>query len=190
MNKMKKHIILGFFLLLVGCLLPAYKAEAAKVKLSSKKLEVTVGDTKTLQLKNNTKKVKWSVTSGGKLISLKEKKKTGVKIVAVKKGTAKVCAKIGKKKYTCTVTVKAAVKKSSSDQKALKALIKKVGKGTKISSNMNNKKQYEWNSKGKLVEIDWENCNIKGTVSFAGLASLTGIFVHNNKILNFSVLLY
>ena len=40
----------------------------------------------------------------------KNKKKNSVKIVAVKSGKAKVQVKAGKKKYTCTVTVKSAKK--------------------------------------------------------------------------------
>lgn len=88
------------------------KAEAAKkVKLSTKKLTVTVKKTKVLKLKNNKKKVKWSVTSGKKFIKLKSKKKTRVKIVGKKAGKSKVQAKIGKKKYVCKVTVKASPKK-------------------------------------------------------------------------------
>lgn len=93
---------------------PSQEAEAAKakkVKLGSKKLTVQVGKTKTLKLKNNKKKVKWTVVSGKTKIKLKSKKKTSVKIVGKKKGTARVQARIGKKKYICKVTVKAAAKK-------------------------------------------------------------------------------
>ncbi len=39
-------------------------------------------------------------------IALKNKKKTGVQVIAKKQGTAKVQAKVGKKKYICKVTVK------------------------------------------------------------------------------------
>lgn len=88
---------------------PAPGARAAKkVSLDKKKLTITVGKSKKLKLKNNKKKVTWKITSGKKCIKLKAKKKTGVTIVAKKKGTAKVQAKIGTKKYTCKVTVKAA----------------------------------------------------------------------------------
>ena len=43
---------------------------------------------------------------GNKNIKLKSKRRTSVKVVALKKGTAKVQAKLGKKKYICRVTVK------------------------------------------------------------------------------------
>lgn len=106
MRKMKFHISVVLVVALSVCLIPADKSMAATVKLSSKKLTIIVGKTKTLKLKNNKKKVKWTVTSGKKNVTLKNKKKTSVKIVGKKAGTAKIQAKIGKKKYVCKVTVK------------------------------------------------------------------------------------
>lgn len=97
---------------------------AKKVKLSTKKLTVTVGKKKTLKLKNNKKKVKWTVTSGKARIKLKSKKKTSVVIVGKKAGTAKVQAKVGKKKYTCKVSVKA-VKKATKPTATKAAVTKK-----------------------------------------------------------------
>lgn len=72
--------------------------------------EVRVGKKVILRLKNNNKRVKWSVTAGKKNIRLSAKKKKSVVIKGVKKGSAKVQAKIGKKKYICKVTVLAAKK--------------------------------------------------------------------------------
>lgn len=95
---------------LMVTMMPPNAAMAAKaskkVKLSSKKITLTVGKKKTLKLKNNKKKVKWTVKSGKTKIKLKSKKKTSVVIVAKKAGTAKVQAKVGKKKYVCKVVVK------------------------------------------------------------------------------------
>lgn len=81
-------------------------AASKKMSLSTKKMTITVGQSKKLKLKNNKKKVKWKVVSGKKNISLKNKKKTGVNIVGRKKGTAKVQAVIGNKKLACKITVK------------------------------------------------------------------------------------
>ena len=67
-----------------------------------------MGEAVKIQLKNNKKKVKWSITSGKKNVTLSKKKKTGVTIKGKKAGKAKVQAKIGKKKYVCKVTVKKA----------------------------------------------------------------------------------
>ena len=82
------------------------------MKLSKKKVTITVGKSKKITLKNSKKKAKWSIKKGKKFIKLTKKKKKSVTIKAVKKGTATVVAKVGKKKYTCKVTVKA---KASSD---------------------------------------------------------------------------
>ena len=62
----------------------------------------------TLKVKKATKKVKWSVTKGKKVIKLSKKKKASVVITGKKAGKAVVTAKAGKKKLTCKVTVKAA----------------------------------------------------------------------------------
>lgn len=83
-------------------------AAKKKVKLSKKAVTVAVGESVKIQLKNNKKKVKWSITSGKKNVTLSKKKKTGVIIKGKKAGKAKVQAKIGKKKYVCKVTVKKA----------------------------------------------------------------------------------
>ncbi len=91
-------------------------AAKKQVKFSAKKLTVQVGQSKKLKLKNDQKKVTWSVVSGKKCISLKAKKKTGVTVKGKRAGKAKVQAKIGKKKYTCIVTVKAAEDKTDPTQ--------------------------------------------------------------------------
>ena len=94
------------FALLLG-LIPANEVSAAKkVSLSTKKLTVTKGKSKTLKVKNTKKKVKWKILSGKKYISLKKKGKVAVSVKGKKKGTAKVQATVGKKKLTCKVTVK------------------------------------------------------------------------------------
>ena len=94
------------FALLLG-LIPANEVSAAKkVSLSTKKLTVTKGKSKTLKVKNTKKKVKWKILSGKKYISLKKKGKVAVSVKGKKKGTAKIQATVGKKKLTCKVTVK------------------------------------------------------------------------------------
>lgn len=106
MKKIKK----GFALLLVFVMAVSVIPQSAfaakkKVKLSKKAVTVAVGEAVKIQLKNNKKKVKWSITSGKKNVTLSKKKKTGVIIKGKKAGKAKVQAKIGKKKYVCKVTV-------------------------------------------------------------------------------------
>ncbi len=65
-------------------------AAKKKVKLSKKSVTVTVGKTVKVKLKNNKKKVKWTVTSGKKNVKLSKKKKTSVTIHGKKAGKAKV----------------------------------------------------------------------------------------------------
>lgn len=92
----------------VSLLSPAEPAAAAKkVKFNVKKLSLTVGKKKTLKIKNVKKKAKWSIKSGKDKIKLQKKKKASVVVAAKKAGSAKVQAKVGKKKYVCKVVVKA-----------------------------------------------------------------------------------
>lgn len=104
---MKKMKFFWAFLILLLLFCPVGTAHAkGKTSLNPAKLTITQGNTKTIKLKNNKKKVTWSVVSGKTNIALKNKKKTGVQVIAKKQGTAKVQAKIGRKKYICKVTVK------------------------------------------------------------------------------------
>lgn len=103
----QKVKIFWALLILLLLLCPAGTAHAkGKTSLNTAKLTMTQGNTKTIKLKNNKKKVIWSVVYGKTNIALKNKKKTGVQVIAKKQGTAKVQAKVGKKKYICKVTVK------------------------------------------------------------------------------------
>lgn len=94
--------------LLLGVSMPSSPAAAKKKapKLSAKKVSISVGQTKTIKLKNGKKAV-WSIKSGKKVVSLSKKKKTSVVVKGKKAGKAVVLAKVGKKKLTCKVTVKA-----------------------------------------------------------------------------------
>lgn len=94
--------------LLLGVSMPSLPAAAKKKapKLSTKKVSISVGQKKTIKLKNGKKAV-WSIKSGKKFVSLSKKKKTSVVVKGKKAGSAVVLAKVGKKKLTCKVTVKA-----------------------------------------------------------------------------------
>lgn len=109
---MKKSLTKGMAALLVAALVvtPASPVSAAakKVALSKKKVVLRTGEKQKIKIKNTKKKVKWSIKSGKKYIKLQNKKKNSVVIRAKKTGTAKVQAKVGKKKYICKVTVKKA----------------------------------------------------------------------------------
>ena len=106
MRTKKQLIACGLsFALLLG-MIPVNEVSAAKkVNLSTKKLTVTKGKSKTLKVKNAKKTVKWKILSGKKRIALKKKSNVAVTIKGKKKGTAKVQATISKTKLVCKVTV-------------------------------------------------------------------------------------
>ena len=91
--------------LTAGLCQTAAPSQAATPKLSPKKFTMKVGKTAALKVKKTSKKAKWSIVSGKKNIRLTAKKKTSVKVKAVKAGKAKISCKIGKKKLVCKVTV-------------------------------------------------------------------------------------
>ncbi len=102
---MKRKISIITIMCLVVALCPTTVKAVPKLKLSDKNISVQVGKTKVLKVKNTRQKARWSIKSGKKNIKLKAKKRTSVKIYGVKKGTAKVQCKLGKKKLVCKVKV-------------------------------------------------------------------------------------
>ena len=103
MKTTKKILSLVLALSLVLSMFMTGNSDAkAKIKLNKKKITMTVGQKYKLKLKNYKKKVKW--TSFKK--STATVHKNGV-VTAKKKGSVKITALAGKKKYVCKVTVKA-----------------------------------------------------------------------------------
>ena len=98
--------------LTAGLCQTAAPSQAATPKLSTKNLTMKVGKTAVLKVKKTSKKAKWSIVSGKKNIRLTAKKKTSVKVKAVKAGKAKISCKIGKKKLICKVSVKSDIKEN------------------------------------------------------------------------------
>ena len=125
-------LVLAGALVITSVFVPGQQTDAkAKVKLNKKKLVLTVGKKAKLKVKGTKKKVKWS--SSKKKIATVTKK--GV-VKAKKKGTAKIVAKIGKKKYTCKVVVKAKKKaKVMSKPKAVAKVTAKPKATAKVTAN-------------------------------------------------------
>ena len=113
---MKKETAKLLGLALAGSMLVSMAAPGAdaatKMTISKKKITIAAGEKATIKVKKTKKKVKWSVTSGKKVVKLTKKKKTSVVVVAKKTGKAVVAAKLGKKMVTCKVTVTAAKKEA------------------------------------------------------------------------------
>ena len=124
-------LVLAGALVITSVFVPRQQTDAkAKVKLNKKKLVLTVGKKAKLKVKGTKKKVKWS--SSKKKIATVTKK--GV-VKAKKKGTAKIVAKIGKKKYTCKVVVKAKKKaKVTSKPKAVAKVTAKPKATAKVTA--------------------------------------------------------
>lgn len=157
---------------------------AKKIKISKTKLTLKVGQSKTLSVKNlskkNKKKLKWS--SSKKKVATVSKKG---KVTAKKAGTAKITAKVGKKKYTCKVTVKKNTTANNNsgnnsnnntnkdntqtpappektkeqlaaeDRENLTALIKKQREsGALISEDLTDGYFYGWNADGRLTYLN------------------------------------
>ena len=80
MRKQKSLVLLLIFAMALSLFPQTAYAAKKKVKLNKKSVIVNVGKTVKIKLKNNKKKVKWSVTSGKKKVALSKKKKTGVTI--------------------------------------------------------------------------------------------------------------
>ncbi len=154
--KKRKNGLIFLFLLLLLLMCPARIADAKeKTVLSTARLTITEGTTKTLKLKNNRKKVTWNVISGKKNIRLQNKSKSGVRIAAKKQGIAKVQAVIGKRKYICLITVKRKrvteldimvngkkFRAELSDTVAAKALVKKLPITINMKELNGNEKYY------------------------------------------------
>ncbi len=75
-------------------------AQAATLKISSTKLDLEVGQTKSLKITGTTKKVTWS--SSKKSVATVSSKG---KVTALAEGSSTITAKAGEKKLSCKVTV-------------------------------------------------------------------------------------
>lgn len=100
MKKIKKMLLCLMLLLSFSMVLPV-QAQAA-VKINKKTASVNVGKTVQLKISGTKKKAKWSSNKNSVATVTQKGKVTGKK-----KGTATITAKIGSKKYTCKITVKA-----------------------------------------------------------------------------------
>ena len=158
MKKSKK-----LFMMLLVCLLMSMAVmpiSASAAKLNKKSITLNVGKTYTLKTAGIKGKITWS--SNKKSIATVSSK--GV-VKAVKKGTAVVTAKYGKKKLTCKVTVKQPVTsiKLNKTSITLKKGNKLTLKATVYPKNANNR-AVVWKSSNKKV----------ATVSSKGIVKAVG----------------
>lgn len=130
----KKASVLLFALMLVVCM--ALSVSAASI--SKKKVTICTGQTIQLKVNGVKKKARW--TSSNKSVATVTQKG---KVSAKKKGTTTATAKIGKKKYTCKVTVE-------SPKLSKTSITVKKGKTYQLKMR-NTKQKYKWSSKNKSI---------------------------------------
>ena len=109
---MKKSIIIVITLFMISLIFQSgvFVEAKGKVRLSRTSASVYVGKSIILKVKNTKSKAKWS--SKNKKIAVVNSKG---KVTGKKKGTTKIIAKVGKKKYKCKVVVKSIAKSSANN---------------------------------------------------------------------------
>ena len=130
--------LISAVILMTTMLIPAFQASAASVRLNKTKIVLVVGQTYNLKVSGTKKTPQWS-SSNKKIVSVTKK---GV-VKGLRKGTATITAKIGKKKYKCKVTVEAP--KLSSTKKTVTA-------GTSFALKLNGtKRTVKWYTSNKKI---------------------------------------
>ncbi|MDO4343892.1 MAG: Ig-like domain-containing protein [Eubacteriales bacterium] len=165
----KKLCWMPRFAVLLVALLLAFGAgnvrAAGTVKLNKKSISIFKGKTYTLRMQGTTEKVTWS--SNKKSIATVNK---NGKVTAKKKGKAVITAKVGSKKYTCSVTVKQPV---TSVTLSKKTLTMNQGNSVAISAvtkpTTANNRKVKWSSSNKKVAT----VTAKGLIKAVGKGTAT-----------------
>lgn len=171
MKHMKKRLAIIWMVLFTALALPAsvmpdmayIQAQAAStVRISSKKMTLILGQSKTLKITGTSKKVTWS--SGKK--SVASVSKNG-KVTAKKKGTADIIATVGNKKYVCKVTVEAPkLSKTKASLQAGQSLqLKLAGTSQKITWKSSDTSVVKVSSSGKITARAKGKANVTATVN-------------------------
>lgn len=156
---MKRKVLKWTTALCIFCMLilcfNVWVYAASAPELSAASVELVKGFDKTLKINHvSGKKVTWK-TSKKSVVSIKKKSNTQVVLQAGKKtGTAVVTAKVGKKSYTCKVTVKDWNCQASNGTKI------EAGKSTVLSSKQ--AKLTRFSSSNKSVATVTKNGKITG----------------------------
>ena len=134
---------------------------SAAGKLNKKKATLVTGQKLQLKLSGTKGKVKW--TSNKKTVATVSSK--GL-VKAKKKGSATITAKVGKKKYTCKVTVEAPrMNKQIITLNVKKSVtLKLTGTRQKIKWSSSNKNVASVNKRGKVTAKNAGSANIIATV--------------------------
>ena len=135
MSKKMWKKLSALLLMVVMVLIMSLSVQAAAVKMNKAKATLYPGQKVTLKVTGTSKKAKWSSSNA------KVAKVSKGKVTAVKKGKATIKAKVGKKTYTCKITVKAPAlsQKKLNVTVGSKATVKLNGTKIKSVSSSNKK---------------------------------------------------
>ena len=157
MNSRTKKVIALVTCVLVVASTITITTMAKPVKINKKTVSIIVSKSVQLKINNNKKKVKWS-TSNKKVATVSKK---GL-VKGKKVGKATITAKVGNKKYRCTVTVKM----------GLNEINKKINVGAKTTLKLlGAKKKVQWSSSDKSVADVSTNGTVTGIKE--GTATIT-----------------
>ena len=153
------------FILVLGLVFTNTATVQAATKINKKSATMYVGQTTTLKISGTKTKAKWS--SSNKSIATVNSKG---KVTAKKKGKVKITAKVGKKKYTCKVTVK---------NPSLNKTKLSLEKGKTCTLKLNGSKVKSWaSSNKKIASVDKKG---KVTAKKKGNATITAVATNGKK---------
>lgn len=153
------------FVLVLGLVFTNTATVQAATKINKKSATMYVGQTTTLKISGTKTKAKWS--SSNKSIATVNSKG---KVTAKKKGNVKITAKVGKKKYTCKVTVK---------NPSLNKTKLSLEKGKTCTLKLNGSKVKSWaSSNKKIASVDKKG---KVTAKKKGNATITAVATNGKK---------
>ena len=155
------------------------KVKVVKFQLSSAKMKLTSGKKATLTLKNASKaEITWK-SSKPEVAEIIKINKNKVRLQAGGAGTSKVTAKVGKKTYTCKVTVKL---NSIAGSWSGNQYITKNGSTLKGGAYPIGNSYYVFDDNGYLTGAGWHNINgywyysdSEGKTAASGWAKAEGI---------------
>ena len=160
MKKGRKRFYLFAFLLLLT--LAVTTQASTKVKINKKTITLIKGQTATLKIVGTKERIKW--TSSKKSVATVSKRG---KVKARKKGTARIIAKAGKRRYTCKIKVEA----PEIDKSELKLMVgenaslKMIGNSQKVSWKSSNQKIATVTQEGTVRGTGVGSCKITASIS-------------------------
>ena len=133
----------------------------AAARISKKRAVLVKGQSVTLRILGNTQKVRWS--SSRKSVATVSSKG---KVIAKGRGTTTITGKVGKKKYTCKITVQipAISKKAVSLTVGQKTILRMTRTNQKVSWKSSNTKVATIDRYGKITGVKAGSAIISATV--------------------------